>query len=394
MTTYFERITELGGAGVGVGAGDDPGATALAEEALEVTLVPDSPARLIVAERVVAAPDVVSEAPALPQFDLGIDRVRRGAVVSHSWGDAKNTAFHMSDGSSYRVRDYIPNDIRGSRLVTMTTPWFTDIEGFNDFVGVKFAEAGIRTHIVSPEQSNLVKSYMHVTQKLAEVGLHLVDLDINQLPIPKRFLDLGHTSLAHDVVVHHLLLDYEEEHEQVDTHALDDTGYSRGAMIGFGKQAYASEYGRTFVNAGYTDPCLIRAVRLGEVVNPNIPLYVMKELARLALVVRPSSWQEARAVVPTFARSLGFYVSQVATGISLFSGETGTFVDQMPGDTQAHVTLFTDSEFNQVDEYETHLAAYPNITVSREKGVHFSGANRRVINDTRRRLLAGQGLAD
>lgn len=394
MTTYDERVPGRQDAADEVVPGDDPAAAVFAEAELANAPVPDSPARLIVAEPTAG---IVSEAaitPELRQFDIGIDNARRGPTVSHDWGTTQHTAFRMSDGSKYLVRDYIPSNVRGSRLVTMTTPWFTDVDGFNNFVGIKFAEAGIRTHIVSPEQSNLAKSYVHVVRKLADVGLRMVDLEADQLPIPKCLLDLGHTSLEHDVVVHHLLLDYEEEQEQIDTHALDDTGYSRGAMIGFGKQAHAQQYDRTFVNADYVDPCLVRGVHLSEVVNPKIPFYIMKELVTLASVMKPSSRQEARAVIPTFARSLGFYVNQLSTGISLFGGETGRFVDNMPVDMQAHVTLFDQSEFNQADEYEARLAPYPNITVAREHGVHFSGANRRVIYDTRRRILEGQGLSD
>jgi hypothetical protein len=170
----------------------------------------------------------------LPVFDLGIDTHDADYETRlEAWGRINTHRFLASDGTEYRLNTYIPDNPRADLLpVTYTTPWCTDLAGFNDHIGSLLAQEGAHVIAVSPEQIRFTRAIRH----------------------------LGRASLAHDAKVHHLMLDQLGERAGTDFTHIANIGYSRGAMVGFALQAYAAQHGREQTYNDYTDPCLEHSV--------------------------------------------------------------------------------------------------------------------------------------
>lgn len=199
--------------------------------------------------------------------------------------------------------------------------------------------------------------------------------------------NFGKASLAHDAKVHHLLLDKIAERTDRDLSSVANIGYSRGAMVGFGLQGYAGQHDRQQIYNDYVDPCLEHGVRIDEIPWLQVRPYVARELGAIASAALPKHGRTVPDLIPTLKHQPSFWLSQVSTGVALFRGEAGKFIDSLPTDSHTHVTLFSGSIFNQASAWERRLAGFPNITVTKRDGVHFTGAHMDIIKDTLDRVM-------
>lgn len=303
----------------------------------------------------------------LPIFDLGID-AQRMLVTNHEEGvgTIRTERFRMNDGSTYHARTYEPERPAYGTPVTFTTPWCTDLPGYNDRVGHKLAFHNIRTIAVGPEQSGVVRAVKQ----------------------------LGKASLAHDAKVHHLILDHLEETGRIATNHIINIGYSRGSMVGFGLQAYAREHGRHMSYNDYVDPCLEHSVDARSVRWGKLPRYLGKEIRALAGALAHESPEELCRLLPSVTLAPGFWINQLSTGKALFAGEAGSFIDHLPTDSRTNVLLCDNSLFNHASAWRERLASFPNVTIQHQEGYHLSGADSHVVQGTIGRVLLAQHMIE
>lgn len=304
----------------------------------------------------------------LPYFGLAIESHKvAGSERVLGNCEVETSRFKLSDGSRYNVNVYTPERPRFEEPVTFATPWCTDLEGFNDdHLGQELAARGFYVIGVSPEQSKLVRALGKVVK--AASG--------------------DQSELAHDAEAHHLMLDSLQQVGRIASEQVYGVGYSRGAMVGFGLQAYARRHGREFIYSVYTDPCLEHGIDLKKVRYNELPDYALKELGAFGLALAGEHDLHLMHLLKTIRLAPSFWVSQAATGFALFRGEAGTFVDHLSADSNTHVTLYHGSIFNHAEAWQQRLAPFPNITIKNEDGYHASGAKRRVAAASIARLVA------
>jgi hypothetical protein len=272
--------------------------------------------------------------------------------------------YRVADDAAYSVRVFRPRrSEQFDRTVTYTTPWLTDIDGFNMIVGKRLASLGMNVVAVSPEHPSLSRSVRN----------------------------LGRVTLRADAQVQHKVLDSISKNGILDTSSVIVAGFSRGAMVGFGVNSLAETFGRTIEYTDAIDPCLAKKTTPKDVEWPKIPSYFIGEVGALvsSMVHHPPEDMRgiAKNIVPL---SPAFLVQQAATGMALFTGEAGTFIREWPQHTTAHVTLYSGSEFNHMKEWVRLLSPYPNVSAHIEDGRHFSGADSRVIDAAVGRILHAQ----
>lgn len=273
--------------------------------------------------------------------------------------------YQLDDGSRYDAQIFHPNAPRYDIGATYTTPWCTDLKGFNSMVGNALAEAGIVSVAVSPER---------LTGK-------------------QLFQRFGKLALLHDVHAQHAILDHIDTEDRFKRGVTINTGYSRGAMVGFGFNAYSDKYDRDVVYSDYIDPCLEHAVRLRDVSWQRVPTYVGRELVAFGKGLHSYKARDILGMTLSAAQpSACFWLQQVAVGKTLFSGETGNFVASLHPDTTAHITLYVKSRFNHAPDYARQLSRYPNISSSIENGYHLTGVGSNVRADMLGRVILAQNL--
>lgn len=330
--------------------------------------LPRHPSEELGTESFLAAEPETPAVTPLPYFNLVVEKQKLAepkTILGNC--EVETRRFRLSDGKRYNAKIYTPDRPRYNAPVTFATPWCTDLEGFNDdHLGQELAANGFYVIGVSPEQSGLHGAIKKVLANALA-------------PEPRE--------LAHDAEAHHLILDRLTDDGRIDSDSSFNVGYSRGAMIGLGLQAYAKRHGREFAYSDYTDPCLEHAIDLRKVRYNELPSYFKKELGALGLALADEHDLHLTHLLKTIRLSAAFWVSQIATGIDLFRGEAGSFVDHLPKDSNTHVTLYHGSIFNHAESWQQGLAPFPNIEIANEEGCHASGANRSVSCSTIGRLV-------
>lgn len=271
----------------------------------------------------------------------------------------------LDDDTRYDLQIYHPHKPKFDIAATYTTPWCTDLGGFNQIMGEALADQGMVVAAVSPERLK---------------GAQLL----------QRF---GSLALEHDVHAQLAILESLDEETRTKPGTSIDVGYSRGAMVGFGVNVYSSQYGRDIAYSDYIDPCLAHGVGVRDVNWPEIPGYLGREVFALAKGLAHSSpatlRKMARYAMPPSAT---FWLQQVAVGKALFSGQAGDFITEMHPDTPGHVTLYTSSRFNHAADYQDVLSRYPHIVTREEPGYHLTGVEPRVRHGVLGRIVMAQHL--
>ncbi|MEO6513542.1 MAG: hypothetical protein ABIR37_02520 [Candidatus Saccharimonadales bacterium] len=295
---------------------------------------------------------------ALPDFN--IREHSQGSLKPHAEYLTQHDRFVMDDGSVYELDAFFPHQTKFDVPVLYTTPWFTDLRGFNSIYGKELARRGIVSYAISPERSS-----------------NPVD----------RVTHLGRISLQHDAYAQHRILE-----------AIDDKGdgsymshgYSRGALLALGMKAMEDQFGHHQVYADCIDPPLEHAVRPSEMDLQSLAPYFRDEAKELVRSLTSHQVAEYLNMVRTIRLSGEFWVDQIATGFRLFTGQGGTFINNLPKDTRMHILHFEGSIFNHALYWQKRLEGFSGITCVSEPGLHMSGFRRDVISASIGRLVGEQ----
>lgn len=272
---------------------------------------------------------------------------------------------HTGDGSRYDVHVFEPEFQRYDTAVAFTTPWFTDLEGFNDRLGTSLARRGMTAIVISPER-----------------------LTFNSI---KHLAHFG--ELRHDAVATLDILDELEgpEHDlQVESGRTIIAGYSRGSMVGLGVNELSVWRGREIPYNYFVDPCLEHAVSLADVEKEGPFGYVGKEVQGLALALKNNNFHEWSDVPKTVVGVLRHFVGNLAVTPHIFSGEAGQF--NPPQSMTALIRLYLNSNLNHHQSWQTRFSQYPNVRVQTSEGCHLTGSNPVVRQQTADNLQRIQQL--
>jgi hypothetical protein len=310
--------------------------------------------------------DSLSPIVAEPAAPLYVERV---SLLDHAVQDDDHTTtlsrYTLSDGSRYDVQRFVPDRQRFDVAATYTTPWCTDLRGFNERVGMALAHEGMHAIAVSPER-----------------------LSLGQL---RRF---GRLSLLHDAEAQHVVLNHIDlTAEDITPATVVSLGYSRGAMVGFGLNATSMQHRRDIRYSDYTDPCLEHQVQPWDVDWEQIPAYLGHE----AIAMTQGLLQYSPAELVDMTRkalnpSVCFWLQQIALTKTLFSGEAGELVAGWHDDSVAFIQLFTHSRFNHASDWERQFKPFRNVTLTTRTGVHMSGVHPKVLAQSIDRVVSAQQL--
>jgi hypothetical protein len=277
-------------------------------------------------------------------IDSGESRGNRWWVEEHQ----------TKDGIQFDVGIIEPKRRRTDSRLLIGTAWGTQVLGLNLHHGLGAAQLGAPVTIVGPEKNASVT--------LAESG-RLALAYIN-------YQDHGKNGFADPT---HLMY----------------KGFSRGAMLGFGLQSLAKEFGRQIIFSHLDDPCLAKKLSnldlsdVAEVMSKG-----PKELAGTArnissLILHPARRKHYVHTVDLSPRGLRQFVR---TGRALFTGEAGDLAAAVPKDAQLHVRFFRQSLANQRREFKRRLAGKPGVSFSDVNGSHTEGTSPETLDQTAQQL--------
>jgi hypothetical protein len=301
----------------------------------------------------------------LPEYNLQIHDAKPTKPVAFEGGSHHDWTYQLSDGSVFHSRLTLSRQQQYDIGLSHRTPWCTDLNGMYSEVDKEYARRGMTGTRVGPEQTSVVRAARNLAMVLFG----------------------SDTQLAHDAYVHHLILDHVDSLGIANAKTVIDTGDSRGAMTNFGVQSYATAFNRTMVYNDINDPCIEHAVAPGPrtaLKLPGIAKYLGVEVVELAKAIKDYDADQLLPIAKTARFSPAFWLHQASTGLALFKGEAGTFIDHIPGNSVTAVGLFDNSPLNQSAEWRRRLQPFTNVFAYSQSGSHLSlarwGVQLRTIN--------------
>jgi hypothetical protein len=98
----------------------------------------------------------LAAAPELPELQLEVDHTQPAERAALQDGfSLEQSRYTLSDGSRYDVQQFHPYRQRYDIAATYTTPWCTDLKGFNQLAGTALAQKGMPVVAVSPERIHM-----------------------------------------------------------------------------------------------------------------------------------------------------------------------------------------------------------------------------------------------
>ena len=262
-------------------------------------------------------------------------------------------------GTRYKVMSCYANNPATGMWVVKDTAWSMQPEGVNEDVATKLMSLGFNVLIKGPEIGS---------------------------SIPQ-------SQSAYNT---HKILDAKHRRGDLDASFIANEGYSRGATIGFGTNAYAEQFGRKVVYSNLTDPCV--AVPIGrniETVQKALTLPVDVALLGIAVAKGLVNPKRTGVFLNTVDLSLAGAKQFVRTGKPLMNGEAGKLAASTPMDMQATIAFFRHCRVNDEKVFRAILADRPGVRFVRPEGGHGGALDSRVIGNIAVRFgRVGQQLAE
>lgn len=286
--------------------------------------------------------------PQLPHYDTEVDTTHRrplDTILHDGIGTTWIEEWRMDDGTTFDISISEPLSHASDIVVVKDTAWGTQVRGLNEDVARMFMQLGLTLLIKGPEKN--------------------------------RFIPLSHS--AHNT---HKVLDVAQArgYHQPDMAMVE--GYSRGAMIGFGTNAYAAQFGRHILYSELTDPCVARPL---TELSPKEWLEIMKnapaeigtgayQLGRLALnPVKAWHYRRTINISPFGLWQFAHHAQPV------FSGETGDLARHFPEDGQANISFFMNSCASDEATFRSILTHHDGVEINRLGRGHLTGMDKRLL---------------
>jgi len=247
------------------------------------------------------------------------------------------------DGIAFDVGYFEPEVRRSDVALYIDTSWTTQVKGLNSHTASIAARLGMPSIVKGPE-----------------IG--------SSIP-------LSHS--AHNT---HALMDAVENEGFAEKGIAVHKGFSRGAMIGLGVNAYAEQFNRTMLYAEEDDPCLAHSifdVSPEEIVD--YAQYVPKEIATTLLkigriVMDPRRVRYYHRTIDVSGRG---FKQIVQTGMPLFSGEAGLLADHVSQDAFMNIAFQKGMPANHRNDFTDRLSGRPGVMVSELEGTHTGAIGRK-----------------
>ena len=282
----------------------------------------------------------------------GVPTVTYGSGrTQDEYGTTYLDRWEMNDehGTGYKVLRCMAANPRSDVWVLKDTAWSTQVHGLNTDIARQLMKIGFNVLIKGPEEGS---------------SLPLSQSSYNTHVLASAYEDLG----------------------DLDASLVAFEGYSRGAMLAFGSNAYARRFGREALLSNLTDPCVGRKIKLNppdeETLKKAVTLPVDLGLLGVA-VLKGLSANPVRGMhlAKTIDVSPRGAVQFVRTGAPLMTGESGMMAAHTPLDMKATIAFFRRCRVNDADLYEAIFADRPNVRIVRPEGGHGGGIDRRIIGN-------------
>jgi len=304
---------------------------------------------------------------ALPSHELEVAE-RRMIWQRHMRGIGYFERYDITfdDGSHYQEQKAMPLHQQYDAGVTMTTPWWTRIPGYNTEVQKELAKQGIASDLVGPPEFKFnFKSLSHFFSQF---------------------------QMDHDAAAQLTLYKDAAKEGLFNEHDLMGTGYSRGGMILWYLLAYEKQFGLNFTYFDSNDPCLVEPFSPKDIDLRDIDTYtyVFREIMAGREAIKRHSWLERLKILKTLELGRHALLQHVAVGASFIDGQTGKALPHISKQKTGSVRLYDGSIGNQGDKLKKHLIDYPYIHYGDRRGLHMSGMSPNVRRAAVGRLAIAQ----
>jgi len=286
----------------------------------------------------------------LPDYDGTVDTSNIASLrppKSGAHGTTYLEEWPMNDksGTRYRILECIANNPRSNMWVVKDTAWSTQPAGVN----LDVAE-------------ELMKLGFNVLEKGPEIG--------SSLPLSES---------AHNT---HVVLDTMEQLGRMNAGHVAVEGYSRGAMIAFGTNAYAEQFDRRIVYSNLTDPCVAIPVKADvEAAKKAATLPLDLLMLGVAVAKGLADPRHTKHFMETLDLSVDGAVQFWRTGKSLMNGEAGMLAARTPEDMQATIAFFRRCRVNDGSIFKQILSDRPGVRFVTPEGGHGGALDRRIIGN-------------
>jgi len=284
-----------------------------------------------------------------------------------------------SDGAVRLTTIGVPHKVRVPNAVVSGDPWFTGPDGFN------------RIEIEQLVNDGFVVVWNH------HQGRHSVaPTSREHIRTLARFLTSK--SLAKSASQDHALLDKLGEQANFDTQNVIRRGYSRSAMSGeaFIAQAALSNVGREIIWSDLEGACYARKVghwAMAKGVSKQLPHEIQAVIdikRQLAASLkedddhRPATLEDYKGTLDVHPLNL---IHEFAWQRLLITGDAGRYAQAIPLEARGVRTAYEhDFSGQQIDWRRIH-APRQGIFIIEEEGGHLSGAEPRMLQKKRMRML-------
>lgn len=284
----------------------------------------------------------------LDQISAGRTGNVRWQIVEHRVEDG------TKQGTRFQVAHLEPKKRKTDIVLTTGTCWGTQIPGYNMHRALSVAKLGMPVRLIGPE----INTSIPLPQSAFNALTYMQYDDQG----PEGFGDPKYAVLE---------------------------GFSRKAMILFGMNAYAAQFGRIPFYNDSTDPCLAKHIKdLSFREYMGMASYVRNEVVGgaglIGDILRDS--RRRRHYLPTVDVSLQGAGQLVRTGLPLFNGDAGLLAFHTPTDMHMLLRFLKGSMPNQRWVYKSILEGRPNIYYDDKNEVHSGGAKRETIEELAQRM--------
>lgn len=287
------------------------------------------------------------------EFIEGVGELRRMGIVTEK-------------GYTYSTLVGIPKKQLSNVPIIGTSAWFTSTEGHNEHTVRNMMRAGNIVMFVGAEGS----------------------YEPDSKPTPHGAITLADSAAAVLNFSYHLGMELQDEGITIDDEKRIVIGESRGAMVGMGITALASEFGQEVILSDLTAPCLPRAMHLKDVRElagqlREEPKELFKLAGRLTLA-RLVHYPSTLDLSPYSLRH------QIAIGFALFSGEAGALARKISPDALMHITVFNKDFASMEHEWKAIFANHSNVRITPLSGSHLTLADPETLQFILSRNIAAQ----
>lgn len=278
-------------------------------------------------------------------------------------GEVETALVEMDDAARYIFRRITPNVLRSEISVDFSPPLATRVDGFNTYMAVKIAQAGLPVRIVGTDQTH-------------------------------------HRTLDHAAKATHKILHHADSDDRCSPDESVLIGYSMGAMKGMGMLANAEHAGRNIRFMLGIDPCLANALDYTKYSPAKLATYFTRESLELGRILfddlmhdSPLNFlKRSMRLMDTVNFSPQFALNFLDKWSMLASGETGKLAEQVPQDAAMVLHFFKGSLFNDHEEFKRILGSRPFVRFVLEDGYHLSGGDPHVVDNIVTKLSKCESL--